>query len=260
MKSNKNRRQKIITMTSFAGLIIAVWCCKLVAHPSYAENKTVYNNISKSTAATFREIFVDNTAKNNSDSDHEVHKIKVPGINSKVLKLALKAYKNAKKSGVGSKDILTVVDYSLPSSTRRMWVIDLRNNKVLFHTYVSHGSGSGQNYATKFSNRPGSAMSSLGMFVTGKVYNGKHGFSLNMHGLEDKFNSNAYSRRIVVHGAHYADENVIPKIGRLGRSLGCLALNNKIAGKVMNTIKDGSYIFCYYPDTTWLSQSKLLIS
>lgn len=186
------------------------------------------------------------------------NQLPIQGIKSEVLTLAVNAYKNAKQEGIGTKDILTIVDYSMPSTSKRLWVIDMRTNKVLFNTLVAHGMGSGQNYATKFSNKHGSKMSSLGLYVTSTMYHGNHGKSLNLIGLEDKFNSNANARRIVFHRAHYVDESTIKKIGRLGRSFGCLALSNKVADKVMNSIKEGSLVFCYYPDKKWLSESKFL--
>jgi hypothetical protein len=147
---------------------------------------------------------------------------------------------------------------SLPSTTPRLWVIDMQTKQVIFNTHVAHGLGSGNNYATQFSNTHGSRMSSLGMFLTADVYAGNYGHSLNLIGLEKNFNSNALARRIVFHKAHYVDDAVIKKIGRLGRSFGCLALNRKIADKVISTIKGGSLVFCYYPDQKWLKESSLL--
>lgn len=217
-------RRKFIFSTSLIGLIIAIWCCQLMAVPTGLKQ----------------------------------HPINIPGINPKVLQLAATAYNNARSEGIGSKDLLTVVDYSLPSTAKRLWVIDMRNNTIIHNTHVAHGIGSGENYATRFSNQHGSRMSSLGLFLTGEIYNGHYGNSLNLHGLEHKFNSNALARRIVVHPAHYVDEWIIKKSGRLGRSFGCLALNKNVAHKIMHTIKDGSLVFCYYPDKNWLNESKLL--
>lgn len=198
------------------------------------------------------------TYKINSVPTNRSNRLNAPGLNPRVLNLAIKAYKNANAMGLNTKEILTIVDYSLSSSERRLWVIDMRDNEVLYHTHVAHGVGSGDKFATKFSNRHGSKMSSIGMYLTTNMYNGNYGGSLNLVGLEENFNSNAEARRIVFHRAHYVDEGVIKKIGRLGRSFGCLALNNKIADKIMHTIKNGSLVFCYYPDETWLSKSKLL--
>lgn len=182
----------------------------------------------------------------------------IPGLKQEVLSLALNAYKNARAAGIGDKEYLTIVDYSLPSTARRLWVVDMRTLTVIFNTHVAHGKGSGNNYATSFSNNHGSRQSSLGLFLTTHIYQGHYGPSLNLVGLEEKFNSNAEARRIVFHRAHYVDEKVIKQIGRLGRSFGCLALSNKIADKVMHTIKDGSLVFCYYPDSKWLKESKFL--
>lgn len=207
---------------SLISILLAVWCCQ------------------STQAATF------------------VNSIHAPGLKTEVLVMAINAYNKARAAGIGNKDILTVVDYSLPSTARRLWVIDMRTKQVLFNTHVAHGSGSGNNFATKFSNRHGSRMSSLGLYLTANIYQGHYGNSLNLVGLEEKFNSNAEARRIVFHRAHYVDEAIIKKIGRLGRSFGCLALNNKVADKIMHTIKDGSLVFCYYPDTKWLNESKFL--
>ncbi len=223
-RKNNLAHKKFIFLTSLIGLIIAIWCCQLMAVPTGLK----HNHIN------------------------------IPGINSKVLQLAITAYNNARAEGIGNKDLLTIVDYSLPSTAKRLWVIDMRNNKIVHNTHVAHGIGSGENYAKRFSNQHGSKMSSLGLFLTGDIYTGNYGDSLNLHGLEDKFNSNALARRIVVHSAHYVDEWIIKKSGRLGRSFGCLALNKNVAYKIMHTIKDGSLIFCYYPDKNWLDGSKLL--
>lgn len=182
----------------------------------------------------------------------------VPGLKPEVLSLAVTAYNKSKANGIVNKDLLTVVDYSMPSTARRLWVIDMRTKEVLYNTLVAHGKGSGNNYATQFSNRHGSRMSSLGVFLATDIYQGHYGSSLNMIGLEEKFNSNAEARRIVFHRAHYVDESIIKQIGRLGRSFGCLALNYKVADKIINTIKGGSLVFCYYPDPKWLNESKFL--
>jgi len=246
MKNNKKHRQKLVFSSSLAGIIIATWCCQLVG-------KQIFSVVPKVSASMtpIVEIY---------KPDHEpvLSFIYDKNLNPKVLNLALKAYYNAKKAGLGTKDILTIVDYSMPSTTSRMWVIDMSNNKIIYNTYVAHGKGSGDNYANKFSNQHGSLMSSLGLFLTGSIYSGHYGESLTLHGLEEKFNDNALSRHIVMHKASYVDEWVIKKIGRLGRSFGCLALNQKVADKIMNTIKNGSLVFCYYPDKTWLSESKML--
>lgn len=230
MNKNRTNRAKLF-MSAGLLILVTVWCCQLMAL-----------NLKFPSKQTSR----------------ITNKIKAPNLDPKVLNLALTAYKKAKQDGLTEKDILTIVDYSLPSSEKRMWVINMQDSSVLHNTYVAHGIGSGDKYARKFSNQPGSHMSSLGVFVTGDTYRGHYGISLNLHGLDGKFNSNAHSRRIVVHAAPYVDENIVKKIGRIGRSFGCLSLNKKVADKIMHIIKDGSLVFCYYPDKKWLNESEML--
>lgn len=180
------------------------------------------------------------------------------GVDSKVLAFALKAYNTAKSKGHSKKNILTVVDYSLPATKKRMWVFDVARKKLLFHTLVAHGQGSGKVYAKSFSNQPRTKKSSLGVFRTGVTYIGKHGESLNLHGLEQGVNSNAFRRGIVMHNANYVNEQFARKHGYLGRSWGCLALDKKVCQPVINTIKNGTLVFAYYPDKQWLASSKYL--
>lgn len=173
-----------------------------------------------------------------------------------VLKLAMSAYDCAQLSGVAKSKTLTVIDYSLPSTTPRMWVIDVQQNKVLFNSLVAHGQGSGdQVKTTRFSNQNSSHATSLGLFVTGAVYQGKNGYSLKLYGLDKGFNDNAAARAVVVHGAPYVSESIADS-GRLGRSWGCPAVPQKLAKPIIDTIKDGNLVFSYYPDSKWLSQSK----
>lgn len=179
-------------------------------------------------------------------------------VDPEVYKLAMKAYQRVKLQGKVKKPIITIIDYSLPSTQARMWVIDTTKNKVMYHTHVAHGSGSGGNHAAKFSDRPGSNQTSLGVFITGSTYQGKHGTSLNLHGLEKGINGNALQRRIVIHSADYVSDHMIKSKGRLGRSWGCPALNKKVAQPIIHSIKDGSVIFAYYPDQKWLKRSNFL--
>jgi hypothetical protein len=156
------------------------------------------------------------------------------------------------------KDLVTVIDYSLPTTRRRLWVLDVEREKVLFHELVAHGKGSGENYATRFSDEEGSLQSSLGLFQATTAYVGKHGYSLRLRGLEKGFNERAFQRSIVIHGAWYVSEAFAAQHGRLGRSWGCPALDRSVAKKVIDTIKGGTLVFAYYPDEKWLSASKFL--
>lgn len=180
---------------------------------------------------------------------------KAPQLDKKVLKLALVAYKKASAKGGVKKPVLTVIDYSLPSSKQRMWVFDLHNERLLYNTYVAHGMNSGMSTPHHFSNQNMSKESSLGTYVTRDTYMGSKGLSLNLQGLERGINDNAYNRRVVIHGAWYVEPEFIKKTGRAGRSWGCPSIAKTMAKPVINTIKDGSVVFAYYPDKYYLSHT-----
>ena len=183
---------------------------------------------------------------------------KAPQLNKKVLKLALTAYQNASTKGAVKKPVLTVIDYSLPSSKQRMWIFDVRNSRLLYNTYVAHGKNSGMDIPNHFSNQTSSKQTSLGTYVTRDTYMGSKGYSLNLQGLEKGFNDNAYNRRVVIHGAWYVEPDFIKKAGRAGRSWGCPSIAKTLAKPVINTIKGGSVVFAYYPDHKYLSHSGYL--
>lgn len=155
-------------------------------------------------------------------------------------------------------EILTIIDFSKPSNSERMFVIDMKNMKVLFSTVVSHGRNSGKLYATSFSNKNGSYKSSLGFYITGNTYKGKNGYSLVLDGLESGINDNAKERAIVMHGAWYCNPDVVRTGGILGRSLGCPAIPEKLTRPIIDTIKDGSVLFIYADNPTYLTQSKII--
>lgn len=180
-------------------------------------------------------------------------------IEPEVLALGLKAFHCANVKGVARKsDVLTIIDYSKPSSEKRMWVLDMKNQSVALEEFVAHGSGSGTHKAKTFSNKTNSHQSSIGVFVTGKPYQGKNGLSLRLDGLEKGVNDRARARSIVVHGAKYVNEKFVKLYGRLGRSWGCPAVDQKLVKPTVNKIKDGSVVFAYYPDDDWLSKSEYL--
>lgn len=177
----------------------------------------------------------------------------VEGLSPKVLAMALDAMACAKAKGAsGSDDLLTIIDYSLPSTQRRLWVLDLKHGDVLFHELVAHGQGSGANYATRFSNLNDSHQTSLGLFLTGGTYNGGNGYSMILKGLDAGVNDNAEKRHIVMHGAWYVSESHARQQGRLGRSWGCPALSQDMAPRVIDTIKGGTFVFSYAGESSWL--------
>lgn len=182
-----------------------------------------------------------------------------PGADRKVLDLASRALSCAReRSLVGSAKVLAVIDYSLPSTQPRLWVFDLKRNRLLYEELVAHGRNTGENLATRFSNREGSYMSSIGAFQTQEAYIGLNGYSLRLRGLEPGVNDQARNRAIVIHGAPYVSKQLIATQGRLGRSLGCPALRPAVARQVIDTIREGAFLFAYYPDREWLGKSPLL--
>ncbi|OAI49919.1 hypothetical protein AYO45_06800 [Gammaproteobacteria bacterium SCGC AG-212-F23] len=169
-----------------------------------------------------------------------------------VLKLGLKAYLKARQEGLDAKQLLTIIDYSKPSTERRLFVVDLKKAKVLYNTWVSHGKNSGEIETRSFSNSPGSLKTSLGVFLTGEPYEGGNGYSLHLTGLEPGFNDKAYSRSIVMHGAWYVGP------GQRGRSWGCPAVSTSLAKPIIDTIKDRTLIFAYGRDPNYLRKSTFL--
>lgn len=181
------------------------------------------------------------------------------GLSKVAYETALKGFNSLCAAGkVANENIVSIVDFSMPSSKKRMFVIDLKNFKLLFNTYVAHGRNSGKEFANQFSNDPESFKSSLGFYVTKDTYNGAHGFSLHLEGEEKGINDNAYSRSIVMHSAAYVDESVVKSQGFIGRSLGCPALSPKVYKPIIDKIKNGSCLFLYSPNANYLSHSRLL--
>ncbi len=184
-----------------------------------------------------------------------------PGLRPNVLRLALAAANRADERGlVQRRDLLTVIDYSMPSSQPRLFVFDLDTHKLLFRELVAHGKGSGGDFANFFSNSPGSLATSLGLFVTADTYNGGNGYSLRLRGLEQGINDMAWDRAIVMHGASYVSRQAVKALGRLGRSFGCPAVRREVSQKIIDTIRGGSPVFAYYPDKSWLSKSAFLLA
>lgn len=181
-----------------------------------------------------------------------------PKLDKKVLYHALSAMQCAVNNGANPAERLAVIDFSLPSSERRLWIFDLQSKRLLLKEYVAHGNRSGGNQATAFSNRVGSHQSSLGLFRTAESYRGKHGYSLRMDGLEPGINDRARDRAIVIHPADYVNPQWIATQGRIGRSLGCPAVRPEVGRMVVDSLKGGQYLFAWYPDQQWLQSSAYL--
>lgn len=190
--------------------------------------------------------------------------IDLAGLDPAIFARARLAWERVRESGTHPvRPILAVIDYSLPSSARRLWVFHVETGALLHHALVAHGQGTGALHATRFSNRHGSHQSSLGTFVVGDAYRGKHGRSLRLHGLDDGLNDNALARAVVIHAADYVSDAVVKAQGRLGRSWGCPALDPAVAHDVMDSLEGGAVLLAWHRDhdellaSPWLRPERL---
>lgn len=171
-----------------------------------------------------------------------------------VFEKAMTGYLNLRAAGKLNtrRPVLTVCDFTRSSSQYRMWVLDLEKKKVIIHHYVAHGQGTGDEFAKAFSNVNESHQSSMGFYVTGDTYQGEHGTSLRLHGMDAGWNSAAYDRGIVIHGADYVCRESVQAQGRIGRSWGCPAVNNRLAPEIINAIRGGTALYIFYPNKQYM--------
>ncbi|MGE8555130.1 MAG: murein L,D-transpeptidase catalytic domain family protein [Chryseobacterium jejuense] len=186
------------------------------------------------------------------DTEHE--------LNYEVFTKALTGFENLKKAGLLTDEshLLTVCDFSMSSNTKRLWIIDLNDKKVLFNSLVAHGKNTGEEFATNFSNTESSRQSSMGFYITDATYQGDNGYSLRLLGMDKGFNDAAYRRAIVMHGADYVSDTFAAVHKRIGRSWGCPAVPRELSQSMINTIKGRNLLFIYYPDQNYLSSSEWL--
>jgi len=183
------------------------------------------------------------------------------GLSEDAFNYAMKGFDYLGKANlITKKNIVTIVDFSKPSTQKRLFVIDVSSGKILFNTWVAHGHNSGNEYANQFSNLPESHQSSLGFYSTMETYIGEHGYSLRLKGCEKGINDKAFERAIVIHGADYVSDQFINKRGTLGRSYGCPAIPTELSKKIIDVIKNGSCLFLYHPTKKYCTQSKILNS
>ena len=180
---------------------------------------------------------------NQIDKIYDVAELKNSKLNKQVFEKALIGYYNLKNELNSEKSIITIIDFSKASTIKRLWIIDLKNNKLLLNTYVAHGKESGEDLAKKFSNEAESHQSSLGFYVTNETYVGNHGLSLKLDGFDIGFNDQARNRDIVMHGASYVSEDFIQQTGRLGRSFGCPAIPIDLRDQIIELVKNKTCLF-----------------
>ena len=217
-------------------------------------------------ASSFKVVSADEAVTSNNETSienyisilyNEIDFTKSERLSYEVFNKAYRGYMNLRNEGKlnTGKEIITICNFNLPSTENRLWIIDLAKKKVLFNTYVAHGAGSGDDCSLSFSNDASSHKSSLGFYVTGDTYDGEHGTSLYLNGMDEGFNDAAYDRGIVVHGANYVCNKFVSANQRLGRSWGCPAVPSKLSLPIINSIKEGTCLFIYYPDTKYLQSS-----
>lgn len=212
----------------------------LFISPSKSENKTKLNNAVELYASLNFENF--------------------NKLNPEVFSKAFLGFENLKTAGKIPKNshLLSICDFSLSSTQKRLWVIDLDQKKILFNSLVAHGKNTGEEFAEKFSNTESSYQSSIGFYVTESTYTGENGYSLKLLGMDSGYNDRALQRAIVMHGADYVSEDFIKSQKRIGRSWGCPAIPRALAEPIINSIKGKNCLFIYYPDEQYLSTSQWL--
>lgn len=236
MKTNIAKQIALWITVILAGIIAVLFSASKASANRFKKPGSRISRASNATKKTFT---------NESDAMQSIL-ASTTGLKPNVLKLALNGYQWAENQGkVKNNKYLTVIDFTMRSNLKRMWIINMNTDKVVMNTLVANGKGSGLNNGTRFSNRPGSLESSLGIYVTGVHYYGNDGLSLHVHGLQAGINTNAYSRTIEFHGAWYVSPTFAKEHGRVGRSWGCFALDKAILPKVVKTIENGTVVFAY---------------
>lgn len=227
----------------------------LIAGSGPVSGKKSILNISNTIEKSKAEFIIEK-----ADSIYNNIELFTAGLNEQAFEMAYTGYNKLIESGmVGRPEIITIADFSKASNEKRLYVINLLEGKLLFHTLVAHGRNSGKNYATEFSNKLSSYKSSLGFYLTLDPYYGDNGYSLKLEGLEKGINDHAFERAIVIHGSNYVSDQIAYK-GTIGRSFGCPAVPLKQSKSIINTVKKGSVLFIYHPNKNYLNQSELLRS
>ncbi len=229
--------------------LLAIVTVLAISHQSF----TSYSKKAVTTVATYSQPDSSQLSLYNS------LQLNLKGLSKEAYNYAIIGYNKLQQSGkLKNDETLTIIDFSLPSTAKRLFVIDIKLGTILFNTLVSHGKNSGKAIASQFSNTPNSFKSSLGFYITSNTYIGKHGLSLRLEGEEKGINDNALNRGIVMHCADYVNENLINSQGYIGRSEGCPALPPLQHKAIINTIKDGSCLFIYSPAKQYLAKSALI--
>ncbi len=244
-------------MKKFPLLLCLVYLVTTSFYPASSENYSHSKTVAKEIKLSPKKNF---SSQNPAEEIYKELQFTDEKLNFEVFEKAFLGFQNLKKSRklVPSAKLLSICDFSLSSNRKRLWVIDLDEKKVLFNTLVAHGKGTGEEFATNFSNTEDSHQSSLGFYITEQAYNGDNGYSMRLFGMDKGYNDAALERCIVMHGANYVSEDFIKSEKRLGRSWGCPAVSREMAQPIIDTIKNQTCLFIYYPDQNYLASSEWL--
>jgi hypothetical protein len=250
-KSKSYSMKRIIT-----GMFLLVISISIL---SFTFGKSIANSTHFKEIFSHTKIVSSNFNRTSENALYNKLSLSEKGLSESVFMLAYHGFEKLNSIGkLNTDSILTIIDYSKSSREKRMFVVDLKSQTILFHTVVAHGRNSGQEFAKEFSNNMNSHQTSLGFYITGSTYAGSNGYSLQLKGIEAGINDKALARAIVIHGAAYANESTIYARGYLGRSYGCPALPQKMSAKIIDKIKGGSLLFAYYPDNKYLKKSEII--
>jgi hypothetical protein len=240
----------------FLGITCALLILSISIISWKAETKKVRRSTAKSVKTVTKAVSPREFFTQYIDEIYNTAQLNEAGLDMEVFQKAVTGFFNLKAANKVPQytSIITIVDFSKSSCTKRMWIVDLINKELVLHTLVAHGNGSGDDIPNYFSNSNDSHASSLGFYVADNVYNGKHGRSLKLDGMDAGFNDNARSRSIVIHAAPYVSQGAINQLGRLGRSEGCPAVSPKVAAKVINIMKGKTVLFINGNDSSYSSQ------
>ncbi len=226
---------------------------------SFAFPGSITKSVGATASLSENVIPAGSTAPIAGKSAYDSLNLDMSGLNRQAFDYALKGMEKLKNTGkLANESIVTIVDFSQPSSKKRLYIVDIKNYKVLFNTWVAHGRNSGLQWAKSLSNTLSSLKSSPGFYITGQTYMGGNGYSLKLNGMEKGINDLAEERAIVMHGADYVSEAFIRNRGYIGRSFGCPAVSVREAAPIINTIKNGTCLFIYHPDKSYTQRSQIL--
>jgi hypothetical protein len=256
MKKPQVRPRKLLWFPVLTSMVFLLASFRPAAHNAYRHSHT-YNDTTTS-PVTARAGYSSKSFISEKMRVFDSLHLSESGLSKKVYEMALRGMNKLSNNGHIKANILSIVDFSQPSTSKRLYVIDLDNYTLLYNTWVAHGAKSGKTAATYFSNKPSSHKSSLGFYVTGETYKGSNGYSLKLLGMEKGINDYALKRGIVMHGADYVSEEYIASQGYIGRSYGCPAVASEISNELIDMVKEGTCLFIYHPSATYKTKSKLI--